>query len=288
MKNRTKKTVFCRWNLWILFAISKALLISACAGESGLESVVIASPPTVFPKGETKPEGSKYRYQQGRKQIATRGEWRITTVLEAPVGVVWCPMDSDFCEQIHGGRGFTLRNVVRSPDRQGVAFFQTNKGDSVKGDSCEFYICVEQMCGSPVDSVCNPNNSSLRWLPSGSLLYRGSGGSGISVGALYGRDGRELWSSVYVADELSPSMRYLLVGYNSSHQVFAAIDSIQILDLETLKSVEKVPVPPGKPIRAVWVDGGVQLKWSGGGRKISLKKSGKPGNIDLGWQPFSK
>lgn len=163
-----------------------------------------------------------------------------------------------------------------------MAFFRAKK----PGD-CEIYICFDEACSPPVESSCNPNNGSLRWLPMGRFLYTGGGGSGISVASLFGREGETLWSSMHIASELSPSRRYLLLGSSSSNQIFAEIDQIEVIELRGGQTVKTVSVPTGADVHAEWVGDAVKLTWTGGKRQVPLKGAGRLGKDDGEWRPFS-
>jgi hypothetical protein len=164
-----------------------------------------------------------------------------------------------------------------------MAFFRVSKSGE-----CEIRICFNDACSPPVESACNPSNGSLRWLPTSRLLYTGGGGSGISVASLFGREGETVWSSVHVMSELSPSMRYLLVGSSSTHQIFAEIDQVEIVELSGGTTVASTSVPTGADVHADWAGDAVKLTWAGGGRRVPLQGAGKLGADDGEWRPFSK
>lgn len=258
-----------------------ALPLFGCSADSTPRSSV-AIPPAASDAKDPSTHDSAPRSKTAK---AAKGEWRvITDVVSSPLGFAWCPFDKDSCEQAFtAGPDHRLHQVRSAPDRQAIGFFVDDQ------EGCQIFLCADTSCGHPVGANCNPNNGTLKWLPSGSLLYRGGAGSGVSVAMLFSHDGGSLWASEHVMDELSPSQRYLLVGSSSKQELFGKMDIVEVVSLEGASPavVETVNVPSGADVRAAWLGDRVTLTWATTTKEIKLLDAGTPKDDGEG-RPFSR
>lgn len=265
-----------------ILAVSTLVIASACAGSTiAPPSSDVASPSNRVPAVPV--------------AKAPRGEWRLVDVGpdeadSEQVTIAWCAPGANRCKtKIPITTGGRFESLLQPEDGTLWAMHVHPGGD------CEIVACVSDddmhWCNGSVSS-CNANNGSLVALQGNRVLYRGSGGSGISTASLFINAPVAIWSSVHNADELSPSKRYLLVGEPVGGQVFAAIGRLVVVDLlatDVDNEIARIDIPPGVDVTARWLGESLDLVWSGGHRRVPLSGAGRPSaDDDSLWRPFSQ
>jgi hypothetical protein len=210
------------------------------------------------------------------------GGWRLVEkpFTQDAVAIAWCPAETPGCEVWYGPVERGRFTQVTAGEGGLRLFHATSAAESANGRdvSCEVVFCVNDEAGHycRADEVtCNANSGTLTALPSGTVLYRGGAGSGVSAARLYDERGLVLWTSLHVADELSSSRRYLLVGGASSGTLFAPIDTMTVVDLRNGEAVAQVEVPADTEVRATWGGQALRLVWRGGEKRVVLDEAGQ-------------